>query len=637
MHEYANSPIYDSEFLPKYRNQLMPYKILKIIKEEFVNWRVGLVPGIVVILVIFLARLTGKLQFLEWTTLDYFLRLRPQEATDERVVIVGINEADIRSVGSYPIPDGEIARLIQKLQTYQPRVIGLDLLRDLPVEPGHSELVKTFKQYNNIIGIEKVLPIQVAPPPDLPAKSVGFSDAIPDADGNLRRILLGTPTKEGYKFYLALQLAKTYLNFENISLKNGIIDRHSMRFDTTELPRFVPNFGGYVGADAGGVQVLLNFRSGVKPFRILSLNQIKAGVEPGWIRDRIVIIGVTSPGVDIAKSSATSINPLAGQVYGVEIQAHAVSQIVSAVLEQRQLLNSVCDGWEYLWIFTWGCLGIILCRLTKSPLKNFLFVGISGIILLISSYTLLIFGWWITVVPAMLALVINGVGLSAFYQYDRSLKNRIAERQVIIDSMFDTIHNGPLQTLARLLKSVRDRDIPANQLISELEHLNYELRAVYQSAQKESLTEDDSICLGDGSEINLQAPTHEILYAVYSHTLERDFPCFKTLKVKVRTFEPIDDRHINIEQKRGLCRFLEEALCNIGKHAQGVTRLCATCTFKEGWYTLCITDNGAGNNSNVEGRGTQQSKNLARQLNGKFVRSSLSPQGTLCALSWCVY
>ncbi|HCF28174.1 MAG TPA: histidine kinase, partial [Cyanobacteria bacterium UBA11049] len=83
------------------------------------------------------------------------------EKIDERVVVVGINEDDIRSVGSFPIPDREIAALIQKLQIYKPRVIGIDIFRDLPVEPGHSELVKTFKSFNNIIGLEKVLPVQV--------------------------------------------------------------------------------------------------------------------------------------------------------------------------------------------------------------------------------------------------------------------------------------------------------------------------------------------------------------------------------------------------------------------------------------------------------------------------------------------
>jgi CHASE2 domain-containing sensor protein len=614
------------------------HSIWKRIKEEFAAWRGGIVPGTIVLGIVFLARFTGNLQFLEWTTLDYFLRLRPHEKIDERVVVVGINEDDLRSIGSYPIPDREIAALIQKLQVHQPRVIGIDIFRDLPVEPGHSELVKTFKSFNNIIGLEKVLPVQVAPPPDLPHKQVGFSDAIPDADGNLRRALIGTNTTKGYNFYLALRLAKTYLSAENITLENGIRDRQAMRFGTVELPRFGSNFGGYVGEDAGGVQILQNFRSGREPFRTLSLNQIKTGnFSPNWIRDRIVIIGIVSPGVDIAKSEAiASINPVPGQVYGVEIQAHTVSQIISAVLDKRPLLKSWWDGWEYLWLFAWGCLGISLGRLSQSPFKNILSVCLSSLILMSSSYILLIFGWWIPVAPAMLVLVINGIGLTAFYQYDRSLRTRIVERQFIIDSMFDTIHNGPLQTLARLLRSARDRDLPQNELIAELECLNRELRAVYQSVQREAITQDDKICLGNGSEINLQAPIHEILYEVYSHTLERDFPHFKTLKVKIRTFEPIDDRHLSIEQKRGLCRFLEEALCNVGKHAQGVTRLCATCTQKEDWYILCVTDNGTGINSNAEGRGTQQSKNLARQLKGSFVRSSLSPQGTLCELSWTV-
>ncbi len=616
----------------------MQHSIWKRIKEEFAAWRGGIVPGTIVLGIVFLARFTGNLQFLEWTTLDYFLRLRPHEKIDERVVVVGINEDDLRSIGSYPIPDREIAALIQKLQVHQPRVIGIDIFRDLPVEPGHSELVKTFKSFNNIIGLEKVLPVQVAPPPDLPHKQVGFSDAIPDADGNLRRALIGTNTTKGYNFYLALRLAKTYLSAENITLENGIRDRQAMRFGTVELPRFGSNFGGYVGEDAGGVQILQNFRSGREPFRTLSLNQIKTGnFSPNWIRDRIVIIGIVSPGVDIAKSEAiASINPVPGQVYGVEIQAHTVSQIISAVLDKRPLLKSWWDGWEYLWLFAWGCLGISLGRLSQSPFKNILSVCLSSLILMSSSYILLIFGWWIPVAPAMLVLVINGIGLTAFYQYDRSLRTRIVERQFIIDSMFDTIHNGPLQTLARLLRSARDRDLPQNELIAELECLNRELRAVYQSVQREAITQDDKICLGNGSEINLQAPIHEILYEVYSHTLERDFPHFKTLKVKIRTFEPIDDRHLSIEQKRGLCRFLEEALCNVGKHAQGVTRLCATCTQKEDWYILCVTDNGTGINSNAEGRGTQQSKNLARQLKGSFVRSSLSPQGTLCELSWTV-
>jgi CHASE2 domain-containing sensor protein len=128
------------------------------IRKEFTIWSVGALPGIAAIGLVILVRLTGALQLIEWVTLDSFLRLRPSEPIDERVVIVGIDEEDIRRIGDYPIPDREIAKLLRTLQKYQPRVIGLDIVRDIPVEPGHTELVAAFKDIKNLIAVEKVYP-----------------------------------------------------------------------------------------------------------------------------------------------------------------------------------------------------------------------------------------------------------------------------------------------------------------------------------------------------------------------------------------------------------------------------------------------------------------------------------------------
>ncbi len=610
-------------------------KIWARVKEEIAILRVGLRPGMAILGFVIAIRALGHFQALEWLAFDTFLRLRPSESIDERVVIVGINEADIRSIGTYPIPDREIASLLRTLQTYKPRAIGLDIVRDLPVEPGHKQLVAAFKESKNLIAIEKVLPEEIAPPPDLPPEQIGFSDAIRDTDGHLRRNLLATPTSKGYKFSLSLRLVEAYLATEGISLENGINDQNAMRFGKTEIPRFLPNYGGYVGADAGGVQVLINFRGGQKSFRTLSLNDIKTrNFNSNWLRDRLVIIGITSPGIDMVNSSAISgVNPGSGLAYGVEIQAHAVSQIINAVKENRPLLRVWSDIWEYLWLFGWSLIGIILGRLNQSPLRNILSIVIAGVGLVGISYIFLIWGWWLPVVPAVFVLVSNGVILATFYQDYQALQSQIKERQLIIERIFDSIHNGPLQTLARLLRSVREQ-MPTDQLILELEHLNHELRVIYDSVKKETISQEASLYLGAGHEVNLLSPTHEILYEVYCKTLERDFPCFKTLKVKVRTFDPIDPRHLSIEQKRGLCRFLEEALCNVGKYAIGVTRLKVICTQNDGWYTLSVADNGLGSCSQSEGRGTQQAKDLARQLKGKFVRSPLSNHGTLCELTW---
>ncbi len=107
------------------------------------------------------------------------------------------------------------------------------------------------------------------------------------------------------------------------------------------------------------------------------------------------------------------------------------------------------------------------------------------------------------------------------------------------------------------------------------------------------------------------------------------------LKVKAYSFEPIEDRYLSSEQKRDICQFLEEALCNVGKHAKGLTRLSAIGKQNVGWYTLSIKDNGA-IHSYSEGRGTKQCLNMARKLRGKFERQPLQEKGTLCQLTWCL-
>ncbi len=611
------------------------------IKDEFYIWRFGALPGLIIISLVIIARLSGSLQFLEWITLDTFLRWRPNETRDDRIVIIGINEADIRSLKSYPISDRNLAKLIQKIQSYKPKVIGLDIVRDIPVPPGHDELVQIFQKYQNVFGIETVLgssKIQIYPPPALPPKQIGFVDLIIDQDGKSRRALLGTPTNKGYKFSFALRLAETYFIGKGITLTNSNRDRHAMKFGETELTRFLSNTGGYVGTDAKGVQILLNFRNGKEVFKTLSLSEVKKdNFDPRLIRDRIVLIGVTAPSApDLVNTSAVSGYGQNIDIYGVDFHAHTISHILSSVENNRKQITTLPDPWEYIWIVFWGILGIVLGRLTQSALNNLFVVGIAAVCFASIGYGCLIFGWWLPVAPVILILGINGVGLSAFafYEYDRSLKSQIAIKQEAIKSAFTSIHNGPLQTLAALMRDTQNEEIAANELHSQLQYLNQEIRDVGEYLTIENLDRAESLHLGSGLKIDLKRPIHDLFYEVYSSTVERNLPYFKTLKVKVRDFDPIEEQYLSIKKKRELCQFLEEAVCNVGKHAQGVTRLSATGKNEDGCYTLCVKDNGVGISSNKENKGTKNSKSLAKDLGGVFHRKSLNRKGTLCELTW---
>ena len=118
----------------------------------------------------------------------------------------------------------------------------------------------------------------------------------------------------------------------------------------------------------------------------------------------------------------------------------------------------------------------------------------------------------------------------------------------------------------------------------------------------------------NGIELNLRQPFHELCKQVYDTTLARPLPNFSTLKFSVVEFQPVPG--LTHTQKRLLLQFLEESLCNIGKHAVGVTRINAACVYKDGWYCRTVSDNGYPDNSMsvVEGLGTHQARSIAAKL-----------------------
>ncbi|MCC5624651.1 CHASE2 domain-containing protein [Nostoc sp. CHAB 5715] len=619
------------------------------IYQEIGLWSLAARPGILVLVLVILIRMVGGMQSLEWMFLDTMLRLRPAEKLDERVVIVGIDEKDIEWVKQYPVPDGKIAELLTKLETYKPLAIGLDIFKNVPVEPGGEQLAKVWWENTNIISIEKILPPgQISPPRSLPPKQIGFVDLFNDADSKNRRYLLYTTNPNNNKedkYSLALQLVTKYFKTKEIELETGKNDPNTIMIQGTELPRITDNFGGYVGINHGdgGLSILINFRNNYQPFHVLSLrdilNQKNENVYAKLLRDRIVLIGNRNlSGGDIFYTSALPTLELKGQIYGVDYHAHVISQILSTVIDGRPMLHSWGDMGEYTWIVIWGFLPIIIGRLTQSVWKNLFSVGVASVCLFSYGYVMLwLWGVWIPVAPSLIILAVNGVGLSAFafYQHDKFLRSQINERQNTIQHTFTVIHNGPLQTLAYGLKHMRAKDLPYEQLLGQFEKLDQEIREIGEFLKLETLTPEESLRLGSGLILELNRPLHDLLYEVYSSTLARnDFEYFKTLKVKIRNFDPIDDKYLSREHKRKICLFLEEALCNVGKHAQGVKRVQATGVYGESQYKLCVKDNGSGIQSKLENKGTKHSKLLAKQLGGEFRRESLSPRGTICELSW---
>ncbi|MGB7440862.1 MAG: adenylate/guanylate cyclase domain-containing protein [Coleofasciculaceae cyanobacterium] len=379
---------------------------------------------------VILLRLSGLLQAWEWAAFDQYMRWRPQLPPDDRIVIVGIEEADLRNIGQAVIPDQVYAELLKKLKARQPRAIGLDIYRDLPVPPGHQELVDIFQSTPNLVGIRKVIGNSdfeaVPPPPTLAASGqVGANDMIADADNKVRRGFIYLSSAEGEIVYsFGLYLALFYLAPEMLE-ETGVIDQ--FRLGKTVFSPLQTNEGGYVRADDAGYQLLLNYRGGAGHFETVSLTDILNDKVPAdWGRDRIILIGAVG-----ASFNDRFLTPYSGGLLslpetmaGVEIQANMISQFISAAKGERPLIEAWSEPVEWLWILFWSTVGATLTWQWRyaGGVKSLSFGRTAapflvGGVLLGSTYLAFIWGWWLPVIPPFLALVGSSSAITAYVAY----------------------------------------------------------------------------------------------------------------------------------------------------------------------------------------------------------------------------
>ena len=603
------------------------------------NWRVGLLPGLSITGFVVLARLLGALQPIEWNAFDSTLRARPAESTDSRVTVISITEADIQTKLGHPISDQDLAKLINQLQTYEPRVIGIDIFRDQPVRQGYEALASTLSSAGNVIGIESIEVPTISPPPILGEQQVGFADASVDDDGRLRRSLLANADEAGnYKFSLTLQLAQRYLMPEGVTLENGVRDPETMRFDRTEIPRFYPNTGGYVRTDNGGNQTLINFRAGTHPFKKVSYLDVMSGeVSSELLRDRALLIGYTAESVKDYESSGAIANANPSAIPGVIIQAHALSQILSAVYDDRPFIRTLPNLIEYLLIVVSGVLGIALAYWQKKPGTHLIIVIVFSTTWLLLAYLTIVAAWWLPVIPTLTAFLLNAVVLYPFYQAQVQLQNQIQDQEKLIEQTYTTIHNGPLQTIGQVLKYWPEQEPTVAKMKSQILQVNKELRSIRKVLQAEMRSPSEKLVMMGEQSVDLQMPLHIVLSEIYSNTIDRYRTFFEPLLI-FRSFEPMADGELTGKEKRAIGRFLEEALTNICKYAEETTQISVSCKRTETHNVVQVTDNGQAQPSfrqnNHEGYGTKQANRIARQLGGKFERKSVEPRGTHCELRW---
>lgn len=386
-------------------------------------------------------RQTGILQESELLAFDSMVQLLPPSPPDSRLLVVGITETDIRTQKKWPLGDRVVAELLNTLQQNRPKVIGLDLYRDIPQPPGHNELLEAFKA-NNIIAITKLEDSEgqsTPPPPSVPRERVGFNDFVLDRDNVLRRNLIYAEW-DGQKFYsFALRVSLSYLRDRNLTFQ---VTPETVQIGKTTFADLKENSGGYQmpPTEALGWQTLLKSRWANNAIRQVTLSEVLNGkIEPSWVKDKVVLIGTVAPSAKDLYATPYSARETANYLMpGIVIHAQMVSQILSTVLDNQRQFWFWTQWGEWLWIWGWSFVGGLLGWRFHHPLSLGASVAIAAGGLWGISFLAFGQSGWIPVVPPVFSLILASAGLLAYQLFESIYRDSLTglpNRRLLIEQL----------------------------------------------------------------------------------------------------------------------------------------------------------------------------------------------------------
>lgn len=381
-----------------------------------------LISSIVVTSLVMVVRSLGLFQPWELQGFDQLMRLRPNEGLDQRLLLVTITEEDVQSQPkeerrAASLSDRYLAKLLAKLEQYQPRAIGLDIYRENAVGGEYQDLATRMKTSDHLYAICQYGDPGVSPPPEVPEVRQGFNNVLLDPDRIIRRHLLavGSPSPCQSYYSFNVQLATHYLADLGIQLE---VTQKYLKLGTTVFKTLGDNSGGYHHLeDYHGHQLLLNYRASDQIAETVSLAEVLTDqFNPDLVRNRIVLIGTIAPSFndDMWRTPYSGGQWSVETMTGIEIQAHMISHILSAVLDNRPLIWWCSEPCEALWIWCWALVGGMVAG--NFNVLRAVLLGTGTVVLLYGScwVLLIVTGGWVPLIPATIALVATSASVVVY-------------------------------------------------------------------------------------------------------------------------------------------------------------------------------------------------------------------------------
>ena len=434
----------------------------------------------------------GSFEQIELLAYDFLVRLDAKSGSDARITIVGIDDNSLRKLNSDKISDRNLQQVLETIRQYKPRVIGVDIIRDIPIGEGREELLKYVNEiYQPLEAALKPIifscalpsenkPNGIAPPPVIDLDSaIGFVDLETDPQnifgGELiRRASISSipvniglePTPESQfnaesanylcnvPFSFSFLTSLSYLQAQQIAtlspdstfditefLDLTKITEGEIEFNSLIFRPLKPKTGSYHNLDPRIYQHLIDYRY-TQPGEIISLTKVLENqVTPQQFQDKVVLIGYTTK--EDIHQTPFGLRP------GVLVHGWIISQLLSNALDQQPQIWTWSEPVEWLWILGWGIAGSIVA-LGIRPVG--IFVGVQGIAIAVlwgSCWFLFTQYGWIPLIPPCFSFVFSCVLVKAILS---KFSNLLSENPTISpQTSTPTTEREPLITVVERL------------------------------------------------------------------------------------------------------------------------------------------------------------------------------------------
>jgi len=241
---------------------------------------------------------------------DLFFRLRGQRGTDERIIIVSIDEKTLNKFGRWPLNRKYYALLLKKV--YRAKAVGFDIIFAEPAEED-KEFAAIIKKYDKVIlpvyldmHMNLVYPGQIFSP-----CKTGHIHVEPDIDGVVRKVYHTL-------YYGNLSIPSFSSTIYEVINENG--------FDRKPLSSMNLNLRSpdkIIQLD----RMLINYYGPPATFPFISMCDVVEGRLPDdFFLNKIVLVGLTVPG--IVDTALIPFSYHRNRMPGIEVHANILNNLI---------------------------------------------------------------------------------------------------------------------------------------------------------------------------------------------------------------------------------------------------------------------------------------------------------------------